>query len=55
MNFFYYESKFKLIRGCGGRRGIGARVSDFFLTKNPNLKKKFLGGGGGGGGGGSLE
>ena len=34
----------------------GARVNDFYLTKNPNLKKEkkiffFLRGGGGGGGG----
>ena len=33
----------------------GARVSNIFFTKNPNLKKKntffFWGGGGGGGGG----
>ena len=34
----------------------GARVNDFYLTKNPNLKKEkkiffFCGGGGGGGGG----
>ena len=31
----------------GGGEG-GARVSDFFLTKNPNLKKNFFGVGGGG-------
>ena len=38
----------------------GARVGDFFFTKNPNLKKKkkiffFRGGGGGGGGGGGVD
>ena len=31
--------------GGGGVGGVGARVSDFFFTKNPNLKKNvFLGG-----------
>ena len=43
MNFFYYESKFKLKEkiffGGRGEGGGGARVSDFFYTKNPNLKK----------------
>ena len=45
--------------GRGGRGGggeVGARVSDFIITKNPNLKKeKKLGGGGGRGGGMGLE
>ena len=56
MNFFYYESKFKIRKNkknivAGGEMvGLrGARVSDFFFTKNPNLKKIFLGGGGSGG------
>ena len=33
--------------GGGGEEGGrgGARVSDFFLTKNANLKKKWRGGG----------
>ena len=40
----------------GTAGGKGTRVSDFFFTKNPNLKKKyffccFLGGGCGGVGG----
>ena len=29
--------------------GYGTRVSEFFLTKNPNLKKIVFSGGGGGG------
>ena len=52
-------------RGWGGA-GVAARVSEFFFTKNPNLKKKksfWLGGWGemvvgvevGGWGGGRLE
>ena len=36
MIFFYYESNFKLFFFGGG---VGARVSDFFFTKNQNLKK----------------
>ena len=43
--------------GRGGEVGVwgGTRVSEFFFTKNPNLKKKkfFLGGGGQGEGVGS--
>ena len=43
MNFFYYASKFKIIffGGAGG----GPRVSEFFSSKNPNLKKIILGAG----------
>ena len=47
---FYKESKSKIICfGVGGwwaGRGSVARVSDFFFTNNPNLKKLFWGGGG---------
>ena len=52
MNFFYYESKFKIYifffffgGGDGGKRdGMWTVVSDFFI-KNPNLEKKtFFGG-----------
>ena len=48
MNFLYYESKFKIKEffflgggGGGGERG-GVRVSEFFSTKNPNLKIGFF-------------
>ena len=34
-------------RGAGGGREGRARVSDFFFTKNPYLKKTFFGGWGG--------
>ena len=63
MNFFYYESKLKKMRGVGWERGRGeggARVNDFFFLKQTNLKKekkkkenfRWAGGGGGWGGGG---
>ena len=58
MNFFYYESKFKMKKKLLGGRGwfgVGTGVSEFFFTKTPNLQKQrekktffFLGGGGGG-------
>ena len=39
-----------------GVGGGGARVSDLFLSKNPNIKKRKIWGGGlGGGGEGVLE
>ena len=43
----------KIIKKILFSGGKGARVSDFFFTKNPNLKKIFFfwGGGGRGGGG----
>ena len=55
------KSKFKIKKkkkifwaGEEGREEEGARVSEIFITKNPNLKKKqsffFWGGGVGGGG-----
>ena len=43
MTFFYYESKFNFFwggEGLGWRGGGGARVSELFFSKNPNLKKK---------------
>ena len=55
MNFFYYDSKFKINSfffsvggGEGGLSGLELVVS---FSNNPNLKKIFffLGGGGGGG------
>ena len=58
MNFFYYESKFKIKkqkniffgwRGLGVRSGGGARVSDFFFHKESKSKIFFFFGGGGGG------
>ena len=59
ISFFWGGGRWGGGRWGGGARvsrlgGGGARVSDFFYTKNPNLKKKFFfffGGGGGGGGG----
>ena len=60
MIFFYQESK-NIFFFSGGERGrwggAGARVSEFFFTKNPNLRKKKkkensgsgMGRGGGGG------
>ena len=39
--FFHYESNFKIFFGGWG---WGARLSNFFFTKNPNLKKNFFGG-----------
>ena len=57
MNFFYYESKFKikkifLFGGVGGggegAGGGGARVSDFFHKKSKWDWIFFLGGGRGG-------
>ena len=51
MNFFYYESIFIHIYNkkkkiffffWGGGSSGGARVSVFFFTKNPNLKKIFF-------------
>ena len=43
MNYFYYESNFKIFifffLGGGGGGGGEARVSDFLKKKNPNLKK----------------
>ena len=43
--FFHYESNFKIFLGGGGWGwGWGARLSNFFFTKNPNLKKKLFGG-----------
>ena len=47
--------KNSLFLGGGMRRGRGARVSDFFFTKNLNLNFFFFWGGGGGGGGGDGE
>ena len=46
-NFIFF-----FLVGVGGRwgEGVGAGVSEFFLTMNPNLKKNF-----GGWGGGELE
>ena len=59
MNFFFFtknpnQKKQKLFFPGRGKGDGGARVSDFFFTKNLNNKKKtfFRGGGGGGGGGG---
>ena len=47
---FYYETKFKIKKNYGGKggrggggHGGGARVSDFFSTKNPKFKKKIFG------------
>ena len=54
MNFFNKESKSKKIffgRGEGegkGRGRVGARVSQFFIYKDPNPKQNLLGGGWGG-------
>ena len=39
MNFFYYESKFKMKKNWVGGGGE-ARVSEFLFTKNPNLTRK---------------
>ena len=44
MNFFYYEFKPKIKKFFFfffGRRGVRceARVSEFYFTKNPNLKR----------------
>ena len=51
MNFFYYESKFKIKKNFfflvgwwgvagGGGGGEATRVSEFFFTTNPNLKTR---------------
>ena len=45
MNFFYYESKFKIIFGGRGIGGRGARLSNFFLQRI-QIFFFFLGGGG---------
>ena len=54
MNFFHYESKFKIkktfyffVRGGGGGGGGELDYVNLFYTKNPNLKKKFTRGVGG--------
>ena len=57
MNFFHYESKFKIKKNfyffCeGGWRG-GARLCKFILHKEPKSKKKYLHGGWGWGFGGA--
>ena len=51
MNFFYLDSKSKIISFFWGGRGDGGGWHSDFSSMNPNLKYKKLGGGDGGGGG----